>query len=209
MIRVLVADDHPVVREGICAMLEAEVDLEVVGDVADGEAAVELAMATRPDVVLMDVQMRGLDGIEALKLLRSRLPSAKVVILTTFGHENYLNLSSRAGASGYLLKDVSRDQLTDTIRRVAAGESMMESGSESDPISPRELEVLECMAREMSNQEIAVALCISENTVKTHVSHLFGKLGASDRAGAVLRGWRQGLISSSEAGKTANHPHEG
>jgi DNA-binding NarL/FixJ family response regulator len=86
---------------------------------------------------------------------------------------------------------------------------MMESGSESDPISPRELEVLECMAREMSNQEIAVALCISENTVKTHVSHLFGKLGASDRAGAVLRGWRQGLISSSEAGKTANHPHEG
>jgi DNA-binding NarL/FixJ family response regulator len=209
MIRVLVADDHPVVREGICAMLEAEVDLEVVGDVADGEAAVELAMATRPDVVLMDVQMRGMDGIAALRLLRDRLPSAKVVILTTFGHENYLNLSSRAGASGYLLKDVSRDQLTDTIRRVAAGESMMESGSESDPISPRELEVLECMAREMSNQEIAVALCISENTVKTHVSHLFGKLGASDRAGAVLRGWRQGLISSSEAGKTANHPHEG
>jgi DNA-binding NarL/FixJ family response regulator len=204
-----VADDHPVVREGICAMLEAEVDLEVVGDVADGEAAVELAMATRPDVVLMDVQMRGMDGIAALRLLRDRLPSAKVVILTTFGHENYLNLSSRAGASGYLLKDVSRDQLTDTIRRVAAGESMMESGSESDPISPRELEVLECMAREMSNQEIAVALCISENTVKTHVSHLFGKLGASDRAGAVLRGWRQGLISSSEAGKTANHPHEG
>ncbi|MGA2872092.1 MAG: response regulator transcription factor [Candidatus Dormibacteria bacterium] len=203
------ADDHPVVREGICAMLEAEVDLEVVGDVADGEAAVELAMATRPDVVLMDVQMRGMDGIAALRLLRDRLPSAKVVILTTFGHENYLNLSSRAGASGYLLKDVSRDQLTDTIRRVAAGESMMESGSESDPISPRELEVLECMAREMSNQEIAVALCISENTVKTHVSHLFGKLGASDRAGAVLRGWRQGLISSSEAGKTANHPHEG
>ena len=174
-----------------------------------GEAAVELAMATRPDVVLMDVQMRGMDGIAALRLLRDRLPSAKVVILTTFGHENYLNLSSRAGASGYLLKDVSRDQLTDTIRRVAAGESMMESGSESDPISPRELEVLECMAREMSNQEIAVALCISENTVKTHVSHLFGKLGASDRAGAVLRGWRQGLISSSEAGKTANHPHEG
>jgi DNA-binding NarL/FixJ family response regulator len=209
MIRVLVADDHPVVREGICAMLEAEVDLEVVGDVADGEAAVELAMATRPDVVLMDVQMRGMDGIAALRLLRDRLPSAKVVILTTFGHENYLNLSSRAGASGYLLKDVSRDQLTDTIRRVAAGESMMESGSESDPISPRELEVLECMAREMSNQEIAVALCISENTVKTHVSHLFGKLGASDRAGAVMRGWRQGLISSSEAGKTANHPHEG
>jgi DNA-binding NarL/FixJ family response regulator len=209
MIRVLVADDHPVVREGICAMLEAEPDLEVVGDAADGEAAVELALVTKPDVVLMDVQMRGLDGIEALKLLRSRLPSAKVVILTTFGHENYLNLSARAGASGYLLKDVGRDQLTDTIRRVAAGESLMVSSSEPDPLSPRELEVLECLARGMSNQEIAGALCISENTVKTHVSHLLSKLGSSDRAGAVLRGWRRGLISSSVAGKAANHPTEG
>ncbi|MGC2190741.1 MAG: response regulator transcription factor [Candidatus Dormiibacterota bacterium] len=205
----LVADDHPVVREGICAMLEAEPDLEVVGDVADGQAAVELAIATRPDVVLMDVQMGGMDGIAALKLLRERLPSAKVVILTTFGHENYLILSSRAGASGYLLKDVGRDQLTDTIRRVAAGEVLMGAGSESDPISPRELEVLECIAREMSNQEIARTLCISENTVKTHVSHLLNKLGASDRAGAVLRGWRQGLISSSAAGQAANHASGG
>lgn len=190
-------------------MLEAEPDLEVVGDVADGQAAVELAIATRPDVVLMDVQMGGMDGIAALKLLRERLPSAKVVILTTFGHENYLILSSRAGASGYLLKDVGRDQLTDTIRRVAAGEVLMGAGSESDPISPRELEVLECIAREMSNQEIARTLCISENTVKTHVSHLLNKLGASDRAGAVLRGWRQGLISSSAAGQAANHASGG
>lgn len=212
MIRVLVADDHPVVREGICAMLEAELDLEVVGDVGDGQAAVDLALATSPDVVLMDVQMGGLDGIEALKQLQQRLPTAKVVILTTFGHENYQNLSSRAGASGYLLKDVSRDKLTDTIRRVAAGESLIDPGlatSTSSALSPRELEVLECLAKELSNLEIADTLCISENTVKTHVSHLLNKLGASDRAGAVLRGWRQGLVSSSEAGKVANHPSGG
>jgi DNA-binding NarL/FixJ family response regulator len=209
LIRVLVADDHPVVREGICAMLEAEPDLEVVGDVADGAAAVELALATRPDVVLMDVQMSGMDGITALKRMREEVPSAKVVVLTTFGHENYLILSSRAGASGYLLKDVGRDQLTDTIRRVAAGQNLMGSSSEGDLISPRQLEVLECMAREMSNLEIAAALGISENTVKTHVSHLLNKLGASDRAGAVLRGWRQGLISSSAAGGATSHAHGG
>lgn len=203
------ADDHPVVREGICTMLEAEADLEVVGDVGDGAAAVEMALATRPDVVLMDVQMEGVDGIAALKKLREVLPSARVIILTTFGHENYLILSSRAGASGYLLKDVSQEELTNTIRRVAAGEILIGVGAESDPISPRELEVLECMSQEMSNQAIARALGITENTVKTHVSHLFNKLGASDRAGAVLRGWRQGLISSSAAGQANNHANGG
>lgn len=209
MIRVLVADDHPVVRQGICAMLEAEPDLEVVGDVSDGAAAVELALATRPDVVLMDVQMDGVDGIAALKRLREVLPSAKVVILTTFGHENYLILSSRAGASGYLLKDVSQEELSNTIRRVAAGERLIGAGADSDPISPRELEVLECMSQEMSNQSIAQALGITENTVKTHVSHLLNKLGANDRAGAVLRGWRQGLISSSAVGRPNNHASGG
>jgi DNA-binding NarL/FixJ family response regulator len=190
-------------------MLEAEADLEVVGDVGDGAAAVEMALATRPDVVLMDVQMEGVDGIAALKQLREVLPSARVIILTTFGHENYLILSSRAGASGYLLKDVSQEELTSAIRRVAAGETLIGVGAESDPISPRELEVLECMSQEMSNQAIAQALGITENTVKTHVSHLLNKLGASDRAGAVLRGWRQGLISSSAAGQVNNHANGG
>ncbi len=209
MIRVLVADDHPVVRQGICAMLEAEPDLEVVGDVPDGESAVSLALASGPDVVLMDVQMAGLDGIGALRRLREELPQTKVVILTTFGHENYLSLSARAGASGFLLKDVERSELTDTIRRAAAGEVLLaspgEMGVESEPISPRELQVLECMAQEMSNQEIAAALHISENTVKTHVSHVFNKLGAADRSGAVLRGWRRGLISTSTTAGAGNH----
>ena len=210
MIRVLVADDHPVVREGIVAMLEVESDLEVVAEAGDGQQAVDLALATAPDVVLLDVQMPGLDGIEALKLLRERLPATKVLMLTPFGHENYLMLSSRAGAHGYLLKDVGRAELADAIRRVAAGELLMGASPEGKPeaaqISRRELEVLECMAREMSNLEISAALCISENTVKTHVSHLLGKLGAADRAGAVLRGWRQGLISRASSGSRPNHP---
>ncbi|MGH7643041.1 MAG: response regulator [Candidatus Dormibacteria bacterium] len=210
MIRVLVADDHPVVREGIVAMLEVEPDLEVVADASDGLEAVERALATSPDVVLLDVQMPGLDGIGALKQLRERLPAAKVVMLTTFGHENYLTLSSKAGAHGYLLKDVGRKDLAEAIRRVAAGETLMgaaeERASDSTQISQRELEVLDCMAREMSNAEISLALSISENTVKTHVSHLLGKLGATDRAGAVLRGWRQGLLSSAAVGAGPNHP---
>ncbi|MGA7172221.1 MAG: response regulator transcription factor [Candidatus Dormiibacterota bacterium] len=208
LIRVLVADDHPVVREGIVAMLEVEPDLAVVAEAANGLEAVERALATAPDVVLLDVQMPGLDGIEALRRLRERLPSTKVLMLTTFGHENYLILSSRAGASGFLLKDVSRSELADAIRRVAAGESLIEveAESESGRISTRELEVLECMARGLSNREISAALSISENTVKTHVGHLLGKLEAPDRAGAVLRGWRKGLISGADADTASNHP---
>ncbi|HVB54686.1 MAG TPA: response regulator transcription factor [Candidatus Acidoferrales bacterium] len=214
MIRVLVADDHPMVREGIVAMLEVESDLEVVADARDGREAVELAMATSPDVVLMDVQMPGLDGIGALKQLRDRLPATKVVMLTTFGHENYVVPSMRAGAQGYLLKDVGREQLADAIRRVAAGESLLSRSPAAEgaglTITSRELEVLGCMAREMSNREIGAALHVSENTVKTHVSHILVKLGATDRAGAVLRAWRQGLLPDLPGGTLyANHPDEG
>ncbi|MGH7611226.1 MAG: response regulator, partial [Candidatus Dormibacteria bacterium] len=187
MIRVLVADDHPVVRQGLCAMLDSEPDLEVVADAADGTEAVARTLETEPDVVLMDVQMAGVDGIEALRRIRQRLPEAKVVMLTTFGHENYVVPSLKAGARGYLLKDVSRAELIGSIRRVAAGESLLE-GSEvarRAPLSQRELQVLNCMATEMSNRQIAQKLFLSENTVKTHVSHILNKLGAADRASAV------------------------
>lgn len=197
MIRVLVADDHPVVRQGLCAMLEAEADLEVVADVADGAAAVAATLELRPDVVLMDVQMPVQDGIDALREIMNRCPGSRVVMLTTFGHENYVVPSFRAGAAGYLLKDVSRAELTQVIRRVAAGESLLdrpEAGAEAATVSQRELEVLSCMAREMTNREIAQRLFLSEHTVKTHVSHILSKLGASDRAGAVLRAWRRGLL---------------
>ena len=212
MIRVLVADDHPVVRQGICAMLEIEPDIEVVADVGDGEEAVSRALQDAPDVVLMDVQMAGMDGIEALRRIRSRQPQAKVVMLTTFGHENYVVPSLKAGAMGYLLKDVGRAELIDSIRKVAAGESLLERASVAEEVqlSQRELEVLSCMAAEMSNREIAERLFLSENTVKTHVSHILNKLGAADRAGAVLRAWRQGLISDPPVREAPpNHPGGG
>jgi DNA-binding NarL/FixJ family response regulator len=208
LIRVLVADDHPVVRQGICAMLEVEPDLEVVADVGDGSQAVTLTLARSPDVVLMDVQMPGLDGIEALREILRQRPQTRVVMLTTFGHENYVVPSFKAGAAGYLLKDVGRAELVAAIRRVAAGESLLDRPPLEGAIllSQRELEVLSCMAREMTNREIANTLFLSENTVKTHVSHILAKLGALDRAGAVLRAWRQGLIPQTVDGQPGiNH----
>ncbi|MHB1500121.1 MAG: response regulator transcription factor [Candidatus Dormibacteria bacterium] len=208
----LVADDHPVVRQGICAMLEVESDLEVVADVGDGRQAVSLTVERAPDVVLMDVQMPGLDGIEALREIQRLCPRTRVVMLTTFGHENYVVPSFKAGAAGYLLKDVSRAELVSAIRRVAAGESLLDRpiADGVSLLSQRELEVLSCMAREMTNREIALTLFLSENTVKTHVSHILAKLGALDRAGAVLRAWKQGLIPQYPAAPEAgNHPNGG
>ena len=213
MIRIVVADDHPVVRQGICAMLEVETDLKVVADVGDGDEAVRATVELAPDVVLMDVQMPVLDGIEALREILRLRPESRVVMLTTFGHENYVVPSFRAGAVGYLLKDVGRPELVSAIRRVAAGESLLDRPMVSAGdllLSQRELEVLSCMAHEMTNRDIATTLYLSENTVKTHVSHILAKLGAVDRAGAVLRAWKQGLIPQTAAAAAPdNHPDGG
>ncbi len=193
-------------------MLEVEPDLDVVADVGDGHQAVSLTVERDPDVVLMDVQMPGLDGIEALREIQRLCPRTRVVMLTTFGHENYVVPSFKAGAAGYLLKDVSRAELVSAIRRVAAGESLLDRPTADGVslLSQRELEVLSCMAREMTNREIANTLFLSENTVKTHVSHILAKLGALDRAGAVLRAWKQGLIPQYPAAAGAdNHPDGG
>ena len=200
MIRVLVADDHPVVRHGLCTMLEIEDDIVVVGRAADGEEAVAQAEATRPDIILMDVQMPNVDGIEAMRRIRARDPEARVIVLTTYRDEDYIFPSLRAGARGYLLKDASREELAEAIRAVHRGESLLDPQMADatrlrEGLTARELEVLELMAAQHSNAQIAEKLFVSENTVKTHVSNILAKLGCSDRAAAVLTAWKRHLIS--------------
>ncbi len=199
MIRVLVADDHPVVRQGLCTMLELEDDIEVVARAADGEEAVMMARREHPDITLLDVQMPVLDGIEALRQIRAEDPQARVIVLTTYRNEDYIFPSLRAGARGYLLKDSSREELAGAIRAVAAGESlldpdMVEAAKDSGGLTTRELEVLSLIADGHNNAQIATALFVSENTIKTHVSNIFAKLDCRDRAAAVLQGWKRHLI---------------
>jgi len=203
VIRVLVADDHPVVRHGLCTMLEIEDDMVVVGRAADGEEAVRQARETRPDIILLDVQMPNVDGIEALRRIRADNPEARVIVLTTYRNEDYIFPSLEAGARGYLLKDASRTELAAAIRAVHRGESLLDpqvartvsNTPRPDPLTARELEVLRLMADQKSNAQIAEQLFVSENTVKTHVSNILAKLGCSDRAGAVLTAWKRHLIS--------------
>jgi DNA-binding NarL/FixJ family response regulator len=199
VIRVLVADDHPVVREGLITMLELEDDIVVVARAADGEEAVMMARRERPDITLLDVQMPVLDGIEALRRIRSDDPEARVIVLTTYRNEDYIFPSLRAGARGYLLKDSSREELAGAIRAVAAGESlldpeMMDAARDHGGLTTREFEVLRLMADGHNNAQIATALFVSENTVKTHVSNIFTKLDCRDRAAAVLQAWKHHLI---------------
>ncbi|HVS44369.1 MAG TPA: response regulator transcription factor [Candidatus Dormibacteraeota bacterium] len=203
MIRVLVADDHPVVRHGLCTMLEIEDDMVVVGRAADGEEAVIQARETKPDIILLDVQMPNVDGIEALRRIRADNPEARVIVLTTYRNEDYIFPSLEAGARGYLLKDASRTELAAAVRAVHRGESLLDpqvqetidNAPRHDPLTARELEVLRLMADQKSNAQIAELLFVSENTVKTHVSNILAKLGCSDRAGAVLTAWKRHLIS--------------
>jgi DNA-binding NarL/FixJ family response regulator len=204
MIRVLVADDHPVVRHGLCTMLEIEDDIVVVGRAGDGAEAVQQARETHPDIILMDVQMPNVDGIEALRRIRAEDPEARVIVLTTYRNEDYIFPSLRAGARGYLLKDASRQELADAIRAVARGESLLDpavvetvnnADRRHDTLTSRELEVLRLMADQHSNAQIAEKLFVSENTVKTHVSNILAKLGCADRAAAVLTAWKRHLIA--------------
>lgn len=200
MIRVLVADDHPVVQQGLCTMLELEEDIEVVGRAKDGAEAVAQASECRPDVILLDVQMPNVDGIEALRQIRATQPEARVIVLTTYRNEDYVFPSLQAGASGYMLKDATREELAGAIRSVAAGESLLDPDwlrtkpSELPSLTARERDVLGLMADGRNNAEIAQSLFVSENTVKTHVSNILVKLGCRDRAAAVLTAWRRHLL---------------
>ena len=213
MIRVLLADDQELVRAGFRLILELTDDIEVIGEAADGGDAVRLAKELQPDVVLMDVRMPELDGIEATRRLQLAGVDARVLVLTTFDLDEYVYAAMRAGASGFLLKDAPRDQLVTAVRTVARGETLLAPAvtkrlierfierpapSEATPsiaeLSPRELEVLQLVARGLSNAEIADELIIGEATVKTHVARVLRKLDLRDRVQAVVLAYESGVV---------------
>ncbi len=206
-LRILIADDHPIVRDGLIAVAETQPDLEVVGEAGDGEEAVELASRLEPDVVLMDLRMPKMSGAEAIRRIRARLPRAHVLILTTYDNDASILEGLQAGAQGYLLKGSSRQELLSAIRAVARGESRLQpsvagklisslqSGATAGELSNRELEVLRLIAKGKRNREIAEELYLSEKTIKAHVSSILKKLNAEDRTEAVTVALRRGLIS--------------
>lgn len=208
-IRVLIVDDHTVVRKGIRALLATEPGIEVVGEAVDGEEAIHRALALRPDVVLMDLVMPKLDGVQATKALREKLPGMKVLVLTSFVEDRRIVAAIEAGALGYLLKDSSPQDLVRAIREVHRGESALHpkvaqrlvshlQGPEEparEGLTQREEKVLELIARGLSNREIARELSISEPTVRTHVSNILRKLHLKSRTQAALYALRKGLAS--------------
>jgi NarL family two-component system response regulator LiaR len=213
-IRVLLAEDHAVVREGLRELLQQESDLEVVGEAGDGEEAVSLAATLRPDVVIMDIAMPRLNGIEATKQIKAHQPTTTVLILTAYDDDQYIFALLEAGASGYLLKNVRGRELVEAVHQVAAGEAVLHPAvarkvvarfavpSEKatprlalDQLTDRETEVLKLAARGMSNRAIAGELVVSVRTVQAHLSHIFTKLGVGSRTEAVMYGLRRGWFS--------------
>jgi DNA-binding NarL/FixJ family response regulator len=202
VIRVLVADDHAVVRQGLRTFLDLQDDIEVVGEAADGASAVALAEELAPDVVLVDLVMPGVDGLEALRGLRERVPATRAIVLSSFIDDDKLFPAVRAGAAGYLLKDVQPQELVAAIRTVHAGGALLHPKVASrlleemsaDPLTPREREVLGLIGRGMANKVIARELSLSEKTVKAHVSSILAKLGVTDRTQAALYAVRAGLV---------------
>jgi DNA-binding NarL/FixJ family response regulator len=204
MIRVLVVDDHPIVRSGIVALLQTAEDVDVVGEAATGEEAVELALGLEPEVVLMDLRMPGIDGDEATARILAASPEARVLILTTYESDDSILTAIEAGASGYLLKAAPPDEILAGVRAVARGEFALAPRiatllvqrlkTPAPTLSPRETEVLRLVAAGNSNPSIAAMLFVSEATVKTHLLHVFEKLGVSDRTRAVTRAMELGLL---------------
>ncbi len=207
MIRVLLVDDHAVVREGLRAFLELQEGIEVVGEAADGAEGLAEAERLRPDVVLMDLLMPGLDGVAAMRELRGRLPAARAIVLTSFLDEDRLLPALRAGAAGYLLKNAPPAEVARAVRAAHAGEAVLDpvvaarlvetlarDDEPLDRLTPREREVLVLLGRGFPNKQIARELHLSEKTVKTHVGHVLAKLGVADRTQAAVAAVRAGLV---------------
>ncbi|MGW3619344.1 response regulator [Micromonospora arida] len=205
-VRLLIVDDHPVVRDGLRGMFTGDPDFEVVGEAADGSEALVLVETLRPDVVLMDLRMPGMDGVTAIGKLARSGSTARVLVLTTYDTDADVLPAVEAGATGYLLKDTPREELVRAVRAAARGESVLAPSvagrlmgrlraPAEEPLSQRELEVLTLVARGASNREAATRLFISEATVKTHLLHLYAKLGVNDRAAAVATAYDRGLLT--------------
>jgi NarL family two-component system response regulator LiaR len=208
-ISVFIADDHPVVRQGLASFLKLQPDIDLVGEAADGRDAVERVLDLMPDVVLMDLAMPVVDGIEAIRRIRARSPSTKVIALTSFSEEARLFAAVKAGAAGYLLKDTDPAVIVRGIRMVSVGEALISPAAAAklmqefadtspdqtgEPLTAREIEVLRLIAQGLSNREIATELVLSEKTVKTHVSNILAKLHLADRTQAALYAVKKRLV---------------
>jgi DNA-binding NarL/FixJ family response regulator len=208
MIRLLIVDDHPVVRDGLRGMFAGDDRFEVVGEAGDGREALAVARSVKPDVVLMDLRMPGMDGVSTIEALRDQGFAARVLVLTTYDTDSDVLPAIKAGATGYLLKDTPREELFRAVSAAHRGESVLSPAVAGrlmgrlrspgqEPLSQRELEVLTLTARGCTNRETASRLFISEATVKTHLLHVYAKLGVRDRAAAVAAAFERGLLGSS------------
>lgn len=211
IIRIVIAEDHVVVRKGLYSLLDHEPDISVVGEAVDGEEAVALTKQLSPDLVVMDIRMEKMGGVEATRIIRETCPETSILVLTGFGDEDVLQESMRAGAHGFLLKDASPDELIDAIHRLIKGESLVSprllrrlfdeySRSEEtedveyEKLTPREMEVLKLLTTGLRNDEIASTLVISEKTVKTHLTRIYSKLQIDGRSQAIIYAFRKGLV---------------
>lgn len=201
LIRILTVDDHPVLRKGIAALVNAELDMKLVAEASDGQEAIEKFRLYRPDVTLMDLQMPGLNGIEAIERIQSEFPDARIIVLTTYSGDAQVSRALKAGARAYILKRQVHRELLETIRAVHAGQKRIASDLAVelvDParndLTPREVDVLQLIAGGKANKQIADQLSIGEASVKSHVANILSKLRASDRAHAVAIGLRRGII---------------
>lgn len=201
-IRVLVVDDHPPMRMGLVALIKSQPGMDVIAEASDGERSIDLYDEFHPDIVLMDLRMPGMGGVEAILAIRKKHPDARIIVLSTYSLDEDIHRALQSGAASYLLKDMSVEEIAGTIRRVCAGAAalpppvaeLLTERAQRDQLTERERDVLEALVRGRSNKEIASKLCISEDTVKSHLKTLFTKLRVHDRTGAAVEGIRHGIV---------------